>query len=283
MLARLLEELSRQETDGRFTFSIVVVDNDASESARPVVDRFATLSDVSTLYCVEARQNIALARNKAVENSSGDFVAFIDDDELPPKRWLLTLFAACKEYKVEGVLGPVKPHFDDKPPEWLLKGKFHDRPSHPTGSVIDWTQGRTGNVLLCRRILAEEAQPFRPEFRTGEDQDFFRRMIEKGYRFIWCHEAVAYEVVPPERWTRSFLVRKAWFQGQFSAALHATPDPADIAKSTAAVLAYGVLLPFALFAGHHRFMMLLIRLCHHAGKLFALVGVKPVKKAYVTN
>ncbi len=44
-------------------------------------------------------------------------MAFIDDDERPPDRWLLTLFKAYEKYGVDGVLGPVKPHFDPGAPE----------------------------------------------------------------------------------------------------------------------------------------------------------------------
>ena len=40
-------------------------------------------------YCVEPRQNIALARNKALQNAEGDLIAFIDDDEFPDGRLAL--------------------------------------------------------------------------------------------------------------------------------------------------------------------------------------------------
>ena len=56
-------------------------------------------------------------------------------------------------------------------------------------------------------------QPFNPEFRQGEDQDFFRRMIDHGHVFIWCNEAVAYEVVPPIRWKRTFMLKRALLRG----------------------------------------------------------------------
>src|SRR2546425_6708031 len=178
LLQRLLEKLGGQDTNGLFTYSIVVADNDHLQSAKAVVCDFAAASRIPITYCVEPRQNIALARNKAIENAKGDFVAFIDDDEFPTKRWLLTLFEASNEYDVDGVLGPVKPHFDEAPPKWVVKGRFYERPTYPTGFVIDWRKGRTGNVLLKKRIFAAVAQPFRPEFLTGEDQDFFGRMIE---------------------------------------------------------------------------------------------------------
>src|SRR3954468_12143650 len=82
-LRRLLAELDTQETDGLFTYSVVIADNDRDESARRVVDERTVTSTLQVSYCVEPRQNIALTRNKAIEHAHGDFIAFIDDDEWP--------------------------------------------------------------------------------------------------------------------------------------------------------------------------------------------------------
>ena len=191
------------------------------------------------------------------------------------------MFKACDAYHVDGVLGPVKRHFDEEPPKWVVKGKFYERPTYPTGFVIDWRKGRTNNVLLKKRIFSDGAQPFRPEFLSGEDQDFFRRMIEKGYVFIWCNEAVVYEVVPPVRWKRTFMLRRALLQGTVSV-IDPTLGALGITKSVIAVPAYTAALPFALALGHHRFMTLLVKLFDHIGRLLALLGIKPIK-AYVTD
>jgi succinoglycan biosynthesis protein ExoM len=281
-LTRLLQELANQETDGLFTYSIVIADNDRFRSADRVVSDFAAASTISVTYCVEPQQNISRARNKAIENATGDFVAFIDDDEFPSKRWLLTLFKACNKYNVDGVLGPVKRHFDEDPPKWVIKGRFYERATYPTGFVIDWTKGRTGNVLLNRHVFEDCEQPFNPAFHRAGDQDFFRRMIEKGYVFIWCDEAVAFEVVPPVRWTRSFMLKRALLRGTISLQ-HPTFGLRSIARSVLAVPAYTIALPFALVLGHHRFMDLLVRLFDHLGKLMAFVGIKTVKSQYITD
>jgi glycosyltransferase involved in cell wall biosynthesis len=282
LLKRLLEELCGQDTGGLFTYSIVVVDNDHLRSAQAMVLEFAAASSLPIMYCVEPRQNIALARNTAIKNTHGEFIAFIDDDEFPTKRWLLILFKALNEYKADGALGPVKPHFDVEPPKWIVQGKFYERRTYPTGFVIDWRKGRTGNVLLKRHILIDDAQLFRPEFRTGEDQDFFRRLIKKGHVFIWCNEAEAYEVVPPERWKRTFILKRALLEGTISR-LHPTFGALDIAKSALAVPAYITVLPIALILGHSRLMLCLMKLFSHVGRLLALVGINPVREPYVTE
>jgi succinoglycan biosynthesis protein ExoM len=282
LLKRLLDDLALQETAGRFTYSIVIADNDGARSAEPLVADFAARSTIPIRYCVEPRQNIALARNMAVSNVEGDFAAFIDDDEFPEKDWLLALLSACESYGVDGVLGPVKRHFDQAPPRWMAKSHFYDRRVNPTGTVVEWEEARTGNVLLRKKVLQGDEAPFRPEFRAGEDQDFFRRKIEQGCSFIWSADAVVYETVPPARWKRRYLLRKALLRGA-TARLQPNCDAASIAKSLIAVPLYAVALPFALLAGHHRFMTMLVSMFDHLGKLLALVGINPVTEQYVSG
>lgn len=282
LLKRLLVELDRQQTGGLFTFSIVVADNDETKSAEVTISEFRLSSAVPVKYCVEPRRNIALARNKVVENADGEYLAFIDDDEFPAPDWLLTLFNTCNKYQVDGVLGPVKRHFDEVPPTWMRKSRFYDRRVNPTGTRVDWHEARTGNVLLKRQMLIGDTAPFRPEFRAGEDQDFFRRKIEEGRVFIWSAEAKAFEVVPPARWKRMYLVRKALLRGA-TAGLQPNCGAVSIAKSVVAIPFYALTLPFALLAGHHHFMTFLVKLCDHSGKLLILIGVNPIHEEYVSE
>jgi succinoglycan biosynthesis protein ExoM len=281
-LQRLLKGLEGQETQGLFSFSVVVADNDAGRSAEAIVAEFTATSPLPVRYCVEPRQNIALARNKAVENTDGEFVAWIDDDEFPAVDWLLTLFKTCQEYQVDGVLGPVLRHFDETPPRWLLRSQFYKRKINPTGTTVRWLEARTGNVLLKRELLQNGVPPFRPEFRAGEDQDFFRRQIEQGRNFIWSENAAVYEVIPPARWRRSYMLRKALLRGS-TAAMQPSYGAVNITKSIVAVPIYIMALPFALLLGHHRFMTLLVRLCDHLGKLMRLAGINPIRDQYVTD
>jgi succinoglycan biosynthesis protein ExoM len=282
LLKHLLDSLAVQQTEGLFTYSIVIVDNDGLRSAEPVVTAFAASTIIPITYCLEARQNIALARNRAVESATGDFIAFVDDDEFTTDRWLQTLFTICVERNVDGVLGPVKPYFEIQPPSWVTRGRFHDRQTYPTGLVIDWRKGRTGNTLLRRKLFDETQPAFRPEFRNGEDQEFFHRMISRGHVFIWCNEAVAYEIVPAIRWKRTFMLRRALLRGAIEPL---TPGFGfrDILKSLVAVPIYTFALPFGLLIRHDIFMNALIRLCDHLGRLLAIIGINPIKEAYVTE
>src|SRR5205814_6091691 len=154
--------------------------------------------------------------------------------------------------------------------------------TYPTGFVIDWSKGRTGNVLLKKAIFEDDVPPFRPEFLSGEDQDFFRRMIEKGHVFVWCNEAVAYEAVPPFRWKRTFMLRRALFQGSSSLA-HPSSKAMTISKSALAAPLYLLSLPLALVLGQSMFMTCLLKLCDHMGRLLAVVGIRLIDQSYITE
>jgi glycosyltransferase involved in cell wall biosynthesis len=276
LLHRLLTKLADQSTENLFTYSIVVVDNDPVQSARNVVAEFASNSGLDVRYCTEHEPNIALARNLAIKNAEGSLIAFLDDDEFPQSDWLCNLFKTLRTYRANGVLGPVKPHFDSEPPVWLKRGKFFDRPEYPTGQRIHWTESRTGNLLFERAILDGIDTPFAPEFgAAGEDRDFFRRMAEKGFTFVWCRDAAVFESVPPSRCTRSYLLRRALLRGSNFGRIPAGRIQNSL-KSLLAVPAYAVILPVLALIGHHLFVRYLIKLCDHASRLLSVVGLRVV-------
>ncbi|ABK16658.1 glycosyltransferase family 2 protein [Syntrophobacter fumaroxidans] len=279
LLDRCLKALQNQECSG-FTYSITVVDNDINGSASETVQGRQSRSAVEIRYDIEPEQNISLTRNRAIGNSNGEFIAFIDDDEFPEPSWLQKLFDACRRFSADGVLGPVMPYFEGTPPVWLVKSGLCLRKSFQTGTRLNNPRYfRAGNLLFSRHIVEGETLWFDPSFgRTGgEDADFLGRMAKLGRTFVWCDEAVVHEEVPEERQTRSYHLRRAMIRGLTSA----TPGlllSRGTLKSVVAVIAYTLSLPFLLVAGHHLFMRYLVKDCDHLAKLFAYCGVKLVRE-----
>lgn len=275
LLQRLLGKLEQQVIDG-FAYSIVVCDNDEKQTAQPVVTEFAAKSRVPITYCAEPRRNIALARNKALEHARGNFIAFIDDDEFPDRNWLALMLKTCDAHQSAGVLGPVRPHFDHEPPRWIVRGKFCERPEYPTGTVIKWDEGRTGNLLFRKKIVDGVTPVFDPQFGTGgEDKDFFMRLTQQGCVFVWCNEADVFETVPPARWKRGYMLKRAMLRGK-NILKHPSGKFGLLMKSAVAVPLYSLVLPPMLLLGQHWFMKYCIKLCDHLGRLLALAGINPV-------
>ncbi len=277
LLRRLLDGLAQLKCDGVFTFSVVVADNDRDRSAERVVKDFSGGATFKVNYCSEPRQNIALARNKTLEHSEGDYIAFIDDDEYPSPEWLLRLLEACIALKADGVLGPVRPHFEEAPPSWAVRGGFFERPRHSTGYKIDLKEARTGNLLFARRIIEGVVPVFQEQFGTGgEDVDFFLRMMEQGRVFVWCDEAPVFESVPPSRCNRRYLLRRGLLRGRNNYN-NPTGRLRKLLISTLAIPLYTLALPICLLLGQHVFLRYLIKLYDHVGRFLTMVGLNPVK------
>ena len=83
-LRTLLADLAAQQLT---PFEIIVVDNDAAASAREVVrERQKLGASCPVHYDVQPEKNISLTRNRTVALASGEWLAFVDDDERAPRR-----------------------------------------------------------------------------------------------------------------------------------------------------------------------------------------------------
>ncbi len=279
MLARCLEALHRQKVED-FEYSIVVIDNDANQSAQATVAAFQERISTDIVYDVEPVANISLARNKAVANAKGDLIAFIDDDEFPEGTWLANLLRAYRESAADGVLGPVLPSYEGTPPRWLVKSGLCIRRSFATGTILnDIRDMRSGNVLLSRDVIKGRHSLFDPRFgRTGgEDTDFFERTLREGRTFVWSDEARVYETVPRDRQTLRFFIKRALVLGRTAALREAFFSPGTL-KSLVALIVYGTSLPILLLLGYHHFVNVFIRGCNHAAKLLAHLGIRLVRE-----
>lgn len=277
LLKRLLDSIGTLETRGLFSYSVTIVDNDCYSSGKEVAQKFLKFGYSTVQYLVEPARSIARVRNAGILNSKGEAIAFIDDDEFPEPDWLLQLHNhLVQDPSVAGILGPVRPHYPNGTPAWVRNGGFFERPEHPTGRIMAWGECRTGNVIFWRKILPSETPAFDEAFATGgSDLDFFRRRIAEGHRFAWCNEAIVHEVVPPSRWKRRVLIKRALLRGRNSYR-HPENRFLGVTKAAFAIPIYVIALPFLFLVGHHLFMRYLIKLCDHAGRLLAAFHIYPV-------
>jgi glycosyltransferase involved in cell wall biosynthesis len=273
MLAELLSALVKQETQGRFSYFVRVVDNDSSGSARETVEAFRRTGTLRVEYEIEPRQNISMARNRAVGGVKSDFIAMIDDDEVPVSNWLSLLLSHAESNSADGVLGPVHPLYPEGCPAWLKRSGLCDRPTHPTGKVLNFGETRSGNGMVRTALFAGESEPFKVAFGCsgGEDIDFFRCKMAEGRRFIWCNEAEAYERVPEDRWQLGYYLRRQFRLGGLLGERH--PGVKSLLSSSGRVLAHFAFALIGLPMGKHFYGKRLARLCYHAGYVLTVVGL----------
>lgn len=283
LLKKLLLALEGQRTDGLFTFSAVVVDNDCAESAREIVTLVEKKVKYRIEYYVEPRQNIALARNRAVLNARGDFIAMIDDDEVPIDKWLYFLFETVQSSKADGVMGLVRPAFPPQTPPWLIKSGLCDRQSYSTGMVLTYSQTRTGNVLFQRQVFNDGKYLFEEQFgRTGgEDVEFFYKRIEEGFKFVWCEEASVYEEVLPERCLLRYHLKKYIRMGSLTGEKMRKgtfPLWENLLKSVCVTVFYTFVLPVFAFCGKYILARHLVKYVYHISRMLGAFGVVIIRE-----
>ena len=213
-LCALLDDLTKQQL---MPMEVVVVDNDAAGSARVIIERRRALGAPFPIhYNIQPVKNISLTRNRSVELASGDWIAFIDDDERAPTAWLRLLAETVELYDADGVLGPVEPIVPSDAPAWIRQGRFYAWARMQTGNVIPANKLRFGNLLLRGSLLRDTTTPFDPDYGLtgGEDGDLLTRLEQHGARFVWCDEAVVHEPVETARLSLRWLLLRALRGGQ---------------------------------------------------------------------
>ncbi|MFQ5415450.1 MAG: glycosyltransferase [Myxococcota bacterium] len=227
-LARLLGALADLERPGPADrLELVVIDNDPLGSAREVCERFRDDLAFPLRYRIEKRRGIAQARNAALAACLGraDLVAFLDDDELPERDWLVELVRVQRETGADAVTGPCLPLYAAEPPDWVEAGDFFVRPRWKTGHRLEIAY--TGNVLVTTRSLAEMESLFdeRLGLIGGEDTDFFLRFSRAGHGIVWCDTAVIRDEVPEECATLRWILARAYRNGAATAYIARKLDP----------------------------------------------------------
>ena len=215
---KLLQRLLNGIAELRFVkvgvpeISVVVVDNDPFGTAGHICRN--TVLPWRLKYVLEPKRGIAEARNRAVREKGGaDFVAFIDDDEVPTNLWLDELLSTQVNFQADAVAGPVYPSFADNVPEWIRKADFFDRPTHfVAGESLLCCS--TNNVLVSRNVF-DQVGDFDERFQLtgGEDVHFFTRARLAGSSIVWSGDAVVHETISSDRANIGSVLRRAYRGG----------------------------------------------------------------------
>ncbi|WP_417347055.1 glycosyltransferase family 2 protein [Ferrimonas sp.] len=229
-LLETLSSLQAQKLPPGVAMEISIADNDAEGSGKAVVDAFRRSTTFRVHYEIQPEKNICCARNTTVKNAKGDWLAFIDDDEIAEPDWLASLLQCAHFHNADVVLGAVHIDYPPQTPKWILDGDFFRKYTPPTGTEM--SVGSTCNALVSRTVLPDPKAPFDPRFGItgGGDTEFFNRMYRRGARLVSCREALVSETVEENRLNKDYLMRKATRIGETYAVIFfsALPLPARV-------------------------------------------------------
>lgn len=209
LLENLLKSLHQQTLLPNLDVEVIVVDNDSQKSAESVVNKIKPNFGFKLLYFVQPQKNISLTRNLAVGKSSGEYLFFIDDDEIASKDWLVKLIETMEKFDADGVFGYVNPQFQEDVPKWLSNREFYYSTMDITGTKAKHMF--TSNCILKSYILKSMDVLFDPDYGItgGEDVHLFSRLEKKGAKFVNCREAVVYEHIGANRGNIRYILKRA--------------------------------------------------------------------------
>ena len=195
-----LEALQRQDYPSS-RVEIVVVDNDPLSGAGER-SRLAR-----GLVCVtEAIPGSYRARNRGVQVSHGEVLAFTDADCLPASDWIATGVRRLGKMKQVGFLAgsvQVVPRDASRP---TLAERYDIVASFPQEEYVRKGHfGTTANLFTAREVF-RQVGPFDGRLLSGGDVEWGRRVYASGRELAYAEEV---RVVHPARASMADLIRKA--------------------------------------------------------------------------
>ncbi|MBE9114499.1 glycosyltransferase family 2 protein [Lusitaniella coriacea LEGE 07157] len=123
-IAEVLERLESQVDTENFSWEILIIDNNSTDNTASLIREYQAngSSPYPLRYYLETRQGLAFARQCAVENARGDWVGFVDDDNLPETNWVAAAYAFSQTHPNAGAYGGiVRGEFEVDPPPGFEK------------------------------------------------------------------------------------------------------------------------------------------------------------------
>jgi glycosyltransferase involved in cell wall biosynthesis len=172
----------------RSATEILIVDDGSDDHVKPSLRGLACRHPAVAVHELPGRQGVSRARNLGLERAQGDYILFLDDDDLVPRTLLEAgaseldadpslagVIFSYKEVACEGFQGALRTDlfFDYRlEKETLLRNPFQ---------VFVKSGPPVHGVMMRRSAIG--ADRFPEDLRTGEDWYFWVTLAFKGCRF----------------------------------------------------------------------------------------------------
>ena len=234
LLRRCVEAVAAQEKPPG-GFEVLIVDSASTDQTPRVADELAQKYAGKVRAVREDRPGLSRARNRALRETEGELLAFLDDDAVPQPRWLHSLVKTMDESGAVAVGGRVIGIWPaGAPPRWLHEhvrnfvagASPQGDQARPYGPA-EWPGG--GNSLIRRQAI-EAAGGFNERLGrigdnllSGEEVELFQQIARTGLPMIFAPDAVIHHQVHGERLRPGWIIRRMWAEGVSRARIDPPP------------------------------------------------------------
>ncbi|MCD8485816.1 MAG: hormogonium polysaccharide biosynthesis glycosyltransferase HpsE [Desertifilum sp.] len=220
-LPKLLEKLRSQFNTDSFSWEIIIIDNNSTDSTAALIQAIQQNWNFPypLRYCFEAEQGLAFARNRGITEAQGELVAFLDDDNHPDPDWVAQAYQFAQNHPQAGAFGgQIHGEFAISPPANFKRIEsflaIRERGSEPHLYQPQNLSLPPGAALVVRRQVWLDNVPKRlhlvgriqGSMLAGEDYEALLYIHRAGWE-IWYNPAMhTYHQIPPHRLEKSYLV-----------------------------------------------------------------------------
>jgi len=221
-LDRCITSIIDQKVD-RSLFEVLIVDNNSSDNTAKISNVYCEKHD-NVRYVLEPEEGHSQARNRAVEESKGEFISFIDDDAYASNEWLESILFCFQNNGADIVGGPVEALYNvsDEISEFVRKNnEFKD--FGPKIRKLEWPENRCGFPTVnssYRKSLFEKHGNFSLKFGMvkgklvmGEDSELNLRLSLAGSSFWFAPKAKVFHTTHGGVKTMPGVFKIKWASG----------------------------------------------------------------------
>lgn len=223
-LGKALDSLAASILPESVEWEVLVVDNNSSDSTRQIAEGFCRRHPARFRYLCEPTPGKSHALNTGVQETTGEILAFTDDDLMVEPTWLQNLTAHLHNGGYAGAGGRVLPERSFLPPRWIPRNqKYALGPLSVFDPGIEagpLDESPIGASMAFQRRVFEKYGGFRTDLGPGlgsgslpksEDNEFGHRLRAAGELLCYEPSAVAYHQVPQDRVKKSYFL-KWWYE-----------------------------------------------------------------------
>lgn len=177
-------------------FELIVVDDGSTDATVAVVQRF---TDQRIRLIRQPNRGVSVARNTGLEAARGQFITFLDSDDLYYPDFLKTLYHLIQSNQADMSFSNYSESYnaedmnetDVKKIRYFIKDKLFGTRMLTPNSKLDGLPVHINSVMISKKLIEQYHIRFLPEVRAFEDRNFLYKAFlaaKKIYGTYICLE-----------------------------------------------------------------------------------------------
>ena len=212
-------------------YEVLVVDNRSSDGTAAAIRELQQRPGVGgerVRYVREETLGLSVSRNRAIRESRGEYILFLDDDAIAKPGWMEAVVALFeKDRSIGCVGGRIDPVWEGGEPDWLpdmFKTLYTVLDYSPVITEMEAPCIPFGANVAFRASLFKQHAPFREDLgRVGsnllssEESELIDR-IRATHKVYYTPHAIVDHKIAKSRISRKWFLRRVYWQGISDAA-----------------------------------------------------------------